>query len=137
LGGAVVVDGHDHDLVRRRAVVGGNRNPRRRDLGGPDPQETRTDELTEIAFSEESFGGIGGVVIKPLIVGVQVEYPPKDIGVEVVVHDAVVDLVGVFQPAGDAGVIGGEIRYLGFPTFNIVPRRRGIACRDGIGATSI
>ena len=53
------------------------------------------------------------------------------------VHDAVVDLVGVLQAAGDAGIVGGKVGNFRFPAFDRVPRRRGIAGRDGVRSSAV
>ena len=130
----VVIDGHDHDLPRGGTVVGGDGDTRRGNLGGADAHEAGPDELAEVALGKKALGGNRrvGIVIESLVVGVQVEDPPKVISVEIVVDDAVVYLVGVLQAAGDAGVVVGEVRYFSLPTFDGVSRRRGVAGRNGV-----
>ena len=53
------------------------------------------------------------------------------------IHDAVVDLVGVLQAAGDAGIVGGKVGNFRFPAFDRVPRRRGIGGRDSIRSSTV
>jgi hypothetical protein len=136
LGGAVVVNGDDDHLASGRTVVGRDGDPGGRYFRAADSHITRADELAVVAEAVETLGGVAAAVAKSLIVGIQVDQPPVIPGVEIVVHDAAVERIGVVEPAVDVAVAGffGEF---GLPAFDGVARRGGIAGRNRIRAAAV
>jgi hypothetical protein len=135
--GAGAVNGHNHHFSRGRAVISGNRNARRRHLGGTDSNETRTDELAVVAHCVKGLGRSTAAVTKPLIVGVIIDEPPVAIGVEVMIHDAVVKLTRVIESVVNQAIPIGFFRGFRAPALDGVAGRRGIAGRDRVRAAAI